>query len=108
MPIYEYQCNQCGTFEHSQRITDKPIKSCPKCGSAVRRVISRTSFVLKGSGWYVTDYGRNGSRQGDSSSTVDTKSTSAADLPKTPSTVGESATKSTDKTPATGGNAAPS
>ena len=54
MPIYEYACEKCKSeFELEQRITDDPVKSCPKCRSRkVKRLISRTSFVLKGSGWY--------------------------------------------------------
>lgn len=54
MPIYEYACEKCKSeFEVEQRITDDPVKSCPKCRSRkVKRLISRTSFVLKGSGWY--------------------------------------------------------
>jgi len=61
MPIYEYQCPKCGTFETTQRITDPPLKRCPTCKSKVERMISATSFVLKGSGWYATDYARSGS-----------------------------------------------
>ncbi len=56
MPIYEYSCDQCGTFEVSQRITDKPLKRCPTCKGKAKKLISSTSFQLKGSGWYVTDY----------------------------------------------------
>jgi putative FmdB family regulatory protein len=56
MPIYEYACEKCGTFEASQRITDKPLKRCPSCKGKVKKLISSTSFQLKGSGWYVTDY----------------------------------------------------
>jgi putative FmdB family regulatory protein len=54
MPIYEYACGKCGReFEVEQRISDDPIKTCPHCRSRkVKRLISRTSFVLKGSGWY--------------------------------------------------------
>ena len=54
MPIYEYRCDKCEReFEAEQRITDDPLRSCPHCRSRkVRRLISQTSFVLKGSGWY--------------------------------------------------------
>ncbi len=59
MPIYEYYCKACGhEFELIQKITDRPIRKCEECGKLqARRKISQTSFVLKGSGWYVTDYG---------------------------------------------------
>jgi putative FmdB family regulatory protein len=54
MPTYEYQCRKCGhEFEREQRIVEDPIKRCPACKSnQARRLISKTSFVLKGSGWY--------------------------------------------------------
>ena len=57
MPIYEYSCPTCGEFEVTQRITESPLKKCPTCKSKVRKLISTTSFQLKGSGWYATDYG---------------------------------------------------
>jgi putative FmdB family regulatory protein len=64
MPIYEYQCEHCGVFEEMQRITDAPLSRCPKCKRKVRRLISNTSFQLKGTGWYATDYARAGSGNG--------------------------------------------
>jgi len=60
MPIYEYQCQKCGTFEVTQRITESPLTRCPTCRSRVKRLISNTSFQLKGTGWYITDYARKG------------------------------------------------
>jgi len=59
MPIYEYACAKCESeFEVEQRITEDPLKSCPKCRSRrVKRLISRTSFALKGGGWYADGYG---------------------------------------------------
>ena len=56
MPIYEYQCQKCGIIEVSQRITEKPLVKCPTCKSKIKKLISNTSFQLKGTGWYVTDY----------------------------------------------------
>lgn len=56
MPIYEYRCRKCGEFEFMQRITDPSLQRCPKCRRKVTKLISNTSFQLKGSGWYVTDY----------------------------------------------------
>ena len=58
MPIYEYKCQQCGDFEVTQKITDKPLTRCPACKGKVKKLISSTSFHLKGTGWYVTDYPR--------------------------------------------------
>ena len=65
MPIYEYQCSKCGVFEVTQRITEDPLKKCPSCRSKVQKLISSTSFQLKGTGWYVTDYGRGKDSNGD-------------------------------------------
>ncbi|MCL6584535.1 MAG: zinc ribbon domain-containing protein [bacterium] len=57
MPVYEYQCKDCGhIFEAEQRIVDPPIESCGECGGVAERLISRCSFVLKGDGWYVSEY----------------------------------------------------
>lgn len=58
MPIYEYRCAKCGDFERMQRITDPPLERCPKCRKKITKLISNTSFQLKGSGWYVTDYAK--------------------------------------------------
>jgi putative FmdB family regulatory protein len=64
MPIYEYACEGCGhRFEKFQSITAAPVDTCPACHQEhVRRLISASSFQLKGGGWYVTDYGRAGRR----------------------------------------------
>lgn len=64
MPVYDYRCEKCGKeFEIEQKISESPIKKCSKCGGKVKRLISNTSFVLKGSGWYVTDYARKGKKE---------------------------------------------
>jgi putative FmdB family regulatory protein len=60
MPIYEYECPKCGTFEIMQKISEKPLKKCPTCSCKVKKLVSQTSFQLKGTGWYVTDYGSKG------------------------------------------------
>ena len=65
MPIYEYQCSKCGVFEVTQRITEDPLVKCPDCRGKVRKLISNTSFQLKGTGWYITDYGRGKGANGD-------------------------------------------
>ena len=70
MPIYEYECPKCGVMEVSQRITEDPLAKCPQCKRRkVKKLISNTSFQLKGSGWYVTDYG--GKKTGDSAAAGD-------------------------------------
>jgi putative FmdB family regulatory protein len=62
MPIYEYECDKCGQhLEVLQRMDEKPLSRCTSCRGKVRKVVSRSSFQLKGSGWYVTDYARKAS-----------------------------------------------
>lgn len=59
MPIYEYECSQCHqTSDALQKVNDPPPESCPKCGArnTLSRLLSRTSFVLKGGGWYADLY----------------------------------------------------
>jgi putative FmdB family regulatory protein len=81
MPIYEYRCLDCGhQFELMQKFSDPPAETCTSCSGTVQKLISRSAFHLKGSGWYVTDYGRNGSANGkatgkNDSESSDTKST---------------------------------
>jgi putative FmdB family regulatory protein len=78
MPTYEYLCKACDhEFEREQRITDAKIRTCPKCKKRrVERLISQTSFVLKGSGWYSDLYS---SPKGDKDKDVDKKADTAAD-----------------------------
>ncbi len=66
MPIYEYECTKCNKIhEVIQKFSDEPLKNCPICGGELKKLISQSSFVLKGAGWYVTDYARkNGSNNG--------------------------------------------
>lgn len=60
MPIYEYQCQSCGHhFEIMQKISEAPLSECDKCGGNLEKQWSQTSFQLKGSGWYVSDYGKS-------------------------------------------------
>ncbi len=59
MPLYEYECRERGhVTEVIQRLSDPPLKSCPECGSPVRKLLSAPAFQFKGEGWYVTDYAR--------------------------------------------------
>ena len=85
MPIYEYRCLDCGhQFELMQKFSDPPAETCTSCSGTVQKLISRSAFHLKGSGWYVTDYGRNGSANGKAESSngstenSDTKSTNVS------------------------------
>jgi putative FmdB family regulatory protein len=57
MPIYEYSCRKCRAHvEILQKVSDKPLVKCRKCGGRLEKEWSRTGFQFKGSGWYVTDY----------------------------------------------------
>jgi putative FmdB family regulatory protein len=57
MPVYEYQCSDCHTvFEVQQKLTEPPLDTCPQCSGPVRKLVSMTSFQLKGGGWYSDGY----------------------------------------------------
>ncbi len=80
MPIYEYRCGKCGhEFEEWQKITDPATARCSECGGEAGRLISNTSFVLKGTGWYATDYARKDkpSASTSASSSTETKPSSS-------------------------------
>jgi putative FmdB family regulatory protein len=85
VPIYEYQCDQCGAvFEALQKFSDQPLAECKFCHGRVERLISNTSFQLKGSGWYLTDYAHKGSAAKPASETKSEggdKAAPAADAP---------------------------
>ena len=79
MPTYEYECPKCGTqFELFQKISSKPVAKCPKCGAQAKRLLSGgAGLVFKGSGFYLTDYGRAGQKprsESESSSSSEAKS----------------------------------
>ena len=82
MPLYEYQCDNCGhRFEVIQKYSDAPIEVCPKCGGPVKKLLSSPAIQFKGTGFYITDYGKSGSSttksseaKADSTSSSDTKS----------------------------------
>lgn len=58
MPVYEYECEDCGQIEEAfQKISEPPLEICPHCKGHLKKLISQSTFHLKGSGWYVTDYG---------------------------------------------------
>jgi putative FmdB family regulatory protein len=76
MPIYEYECTQCGQIEEAlQKFSDKPLKKCRHCAGKLAKLVSQSSFHLKGSGWYVTDYADKSKKSAPSSQkTEDSKS----------------------------------
>lgn len=78
MPIYEYQCQNCGhQLEKLQKISDEPLKICPNCNKTeLQKLVSASGFQLKGSGWYVTDF-RDGGKKS-TSKKEDNASTNAS------------------------------
>jgi len=94
MPIYEYKCNKCGVFEAMQGIKESPLKKCPTCNSKVERQMSRGSFILKGSGWYASDYAKK--------STPSSTDSDSAPSSATPATNGSTASSSDSSAKAAG------
>jgi putative FmdB family regulatory protein len=99
MPIYEYACRECGhKFERLQRMSEDPVRDCPECEveGAVKKLVSQTSFVLKGGGWYSDHYGLksgSSSSEGTSKDASSTHSSSASDS-STSSTTDSASTNS--------------
>ena len=57
MPVYEYECNECHkVYEVQQKIADKPLTTCPECEGGLKKIMSMSSFQLKGGGWYSDGY----------------------------------------------------
>jgi putative FmdB family regulatory protein len=96
MPLYEYKCHSCGkTFEVIQKFSDEPLKTHQECGGPVERLISAPAFHLKGTGWYVTDYGKGSN--GKPAKSEDSKSETKAEKSDTSTTKPESASSSGSK-----------
>jgi putative FmdB family regulatory protein len=96
MPIYEYKCNKCGVFEAMQGIKEPTLKKCPTCKSKVERQISRGSFILKGSGWYATDYAKKSAP-----SSTDSDSSASSATPATNGSIDSSSKPGNESKPAT-------
>ena len=79
MPIYEYECRKCKAHtEAFQKVTDKPLTKCPKCGGRLDKRISAPAIQFKGSGWYVTDYAGKATK-GDKSESQPTSESSSSE-----------------------------
>jgi putative FmdB family regulatory protein len=61
LPLYEYECPKCGTFELVRKFADAPLESCPTCARPVEKLASAPAIQFKGTGWYITDYARKSS-----------------------------------------------
>ncbi len=82
MPIYEYQCQNCGRhFEKRQSVTEEPLSECEKCGGRVEKQWSLSGFQFKGEGWYVTDYAskKGGTKESSSKESSPSESTTSSD-----------------------------
>jgi putative FmdB family regulatory protein len=93
MPLYEYSCNTCGeTFEVRQKFSDPPLKVHEGCGGEVERLLSPPALQFKGSGWYVTDYARNGTAKSSEGSESKSESKGDAKPDSKPATKTETST----------------
>ena len=82
MPTYEYECDACHrVFEVRQRITEAPLTTCDACGGTVHRLLSAAPFILKGEGWYVTDYPSESRKKAMKSEKSSSPADGAADKP---------------------------
>jgi len=98
MPIYEYICEKCGShLEILQKVGDARLKRCQKCRGKLEKIVSRTSFQLKGAGWYLTDYSKSPKASEDRTDKAEkkTESTPTTDTAKSASKTAP-ATKSSD------------
>lgn len=87
MPIYEYRCKGCGKEQEAfQSFSEEPLETCPHCGGLLKKLVSNTSFVLKGSGWYADGYAspdrgraieKDGSASGDKKASGNSESKAA-------------------------------
>src|ERR1700689_2280665 len=102
LPLYEYKCEKCGhQFEKIEGHTASETKKCPKCGAKARRMLSKAAIQFKGSGWYVTDYGKKNSspaseEKSAESKSNDSKSGESKSSESKPSDSKSSESKSTD------------
>lgn len=86
MPIYEYECTHCGkVLEALQNFSDAPLTTCTVCSGKLNKLISQSSFHLKGSGWYVTDYAGKSSNNKDDASNNSTTSNQSESCKETTS-----------------------
>ena len=98
MPIYEYECSNCGCIKEVwQHFSDKPLTKCELCAGKMRKLISQSTFHLKGSGWYVTDYASKGSTAASTKETSPKEKESTTKETKSSSDETKKTTSSTKK-----------
>jgi putative FmdB family regulatory protein len=98
MPLYEYQCAECGRIEEAiQKFSDAPLTACRHCSGKLNKLISQSSFHLKGTGWYVTDYSKKpaaaSSDKNTDPATTDSKTSNTGDSKTSNTGSSESKTK---------------
>lgn len=94
MPIYEYECKECGRIQEVfQKMSEAPLTTCSHCQGKLHKILSHSSFHLKGSGWYVTDYGGKNAK---SDQKTETKTSPSAEACGTSCTGNKSATGKSD------------
>ena len=106
MPLYEYECDECGRrFELIRKFSDPPVTSCTTCNGSVRKLFSSPAIQFKGTGWYVTDYARKPSadQAASAKSADDSKEKSSSDKK---STSADSSSSSSSKSAKDGAGAA--
>jgi putative FmdB family regulatory protein len=105
MPIYAFECDACGhQFDRLQRLSDPDPTDCPQCGAAqVRRQLTAPAFRLSGSGWYETDFKKEGDKKRNLAETSDAPKADAAktEAPKSSDSAAAPAAKPADSAPAT-------
>jgi putative FmdB family regulatory protein len=103
MPTYEYECTSCKhNFEAFQAMSDAPLKECPQCGKAVRRLIhGGTGVIFKGSGFYVTDKGKSAAKSSkpDKAAPADTSKPAESKAPAADTAKADSAKKTEGSSP---------
>ena len=106
MPTYDYRCDQCErTFEVRHRISEAALTTCDRCGGPIHRLLAAAPFILKGGGWYVTDYPSEGRKKGlesEKSATSASPSTSSS-----PSSATTTSSNSSASSSSSGDGAAP-
>jgi len=97
MPIYEYECMKCGKIDEVvQKFSDKQLTKCKHCSGKLNKLVSHSSFHLKGTGWYATDYANKSSS---SSTPPKAEKKASTEEPKASNKQTEKSGKAAEKTP---------
>ena len=98
MPIYEYECTRCGKKDEVlQKFSDQPLTTCKYCSGKLHKLISHSSFHLKGSGWYVTDYADKSKKSANTQSREKSSESKTSDAKTSDAKTTKSAEKKSEK-----------